>query len=870
MKSKKILFVGLFVVLAASTYWLLELKRPKVKIEHILPETSLFVLHGSNLKASLSSVEKFDWVEALKEVPFVETLYNWSAKVDSLQQSGQLRSAVTSLPFWISFHSTASDEVAPLYVLQADGFQWNEESIITILQEITGKTFTTSLQVFNDYELINVVHESSRLVMLIQGDYLVISEENILVEDVVRALQNESSRLVVGAMEAYPESDIQLVLNTKRLSELERVFFKEVKQPQVRKPEIAFVGLKFTTEGIEARGAAYLQSLLEAGESSIFGKNLVPLSAIDFSWRPFKIGMEEFEPLLKGELLSVTLDMNFSDVSKVLLINTTDTVYLRRTLERISEQYTSPQDSAVYSEYYLSTYLGFVQQDDFVKELTGLEEPMGAPYYAIFQNALILSDNLDALKTVMNEFDNESTWGKSVQKREILDDIVQETNLTVFKDFAFASESMIDRLKPKWHEFIEEKPALKQLFKRFQLQLNASNANYLVSSFVAFNEIKPQLLPGNKVPAGQEQRELNIRANVFADTTLITKPFVVRNHVNASLEVIFQDHNNTLYLASRQGDVLWKLPVEAPVIGPIHQIDYFNNKKLQYLFFTDSLVHLIDRNGEVVEGFPKPYEAPMAIEGSAVVDYDNSKRYRYLTRDRRGNISLFDKEVNLLEGWNPNAMEGNLLQTPFHVRVRGRDAFVAVEVTGEISLLNRRGEYYQGFPQKFDQRFSGDVAFIKGPNFAGTQIAVIGQEGELLKLNLEGKLVQSKQFFRPTTRSIYSMVSDVLETGYRVFRNDQNRIAFFDMEGQEVFEIPLENSGNLEVEFYNFRNGRELYVIRDKTKQTLHLLNGEGVAIAPIIPAAHRVSILYYQNLSEYEVFVNFANQMNIYTIDAK
>ena len=146
----------------------------------------------------------------------------------------------------------------------------------------------------------------------------------------------------------------------------------------------------------------------------------------------------------------------------------------------------------------------------------------------------------------------------------------------------------------------------------------------------------------------------------------------------------------------------------------------------------------------------------------------------------------------------------------------------------------------------------------------------MGQEGLLVELNLEGKIIQEKQLFRPNTRSEYSLINDVLETGFRILRNDNSQIAFYNMTGEQLFEISLVNSGDLEVDFYNFRNGKELYAIRDKEKNQVYLLNQEGRQISPVIPSSRRISILYYQNLSEYEVFANFANQLNIYTIDAQ
>lgn len=867
MKARIFIVIIFLLLLLGGSYWYFELKRQKPQIEHILPETSLFVIHGEDLNATLGALQKFDWFATVESIPFVNTLVNWSSKVDSLQATGQLQSNVTELPFWISFHSTGSSDITPLYFIEAKSFDWNSQNIVALLKTLTGEEFTTSTQLFNGFNLLNVEGEGARLDMLIQGDYLIISEENLLVEDVVRALENQSSRLVGDFYQRVVTQDLQLILNTKRINELHQVFFSQGLDGNSGVGGVAYLDISFSNQGISAQGTSQGGQLLMREDANIFGKNLIPITSTTFSWEPVKIGLDNFKELLRGEMLKISLDMNFSDISEVLLINTADTAYLMRELTQLSEAKTSVQDSTVYSESYLNTSLGYIQQNDFVERLTSGVQKMGEPYYAVFQNTLIMSDNLDALKTIMNEFDNESTWGKSVERRKVLDDLVQETDLTVVKDFDYGSESVLKGLKPNWRDFFNENDNLKGLLKRMHFQLNSNNNGYLVSSSLAFNKARSTSVKSDNVTVAPE---LVVKANVFADTALSTKPFVVRNHVNSNLEVIFQDQATNLYLTSRQGEILWKKNIGEKIRGSIHQVDYYNNKKLQYLFFTDSLVHLIDRNGEMVEGFPKQYSTPMPIDGTAVIDYDNSKRYRYLTKGRRGNITLFDKEVNPLEGWNPKEMGAELLVTPFHTRVRGRDAFVVVERTGEVSLLNRRGEFYPGFPQTFDLRFKGDVSLVKGPNFAGTSIALIGQEGMLLEMNLEGKILQEKQLFRPTTRSVYSMVNDVLETGFRILRNDQNKIAFYDMLGQEVFEISFDNSGNLDAEYYNFRNGREIYVLRDRERNQLYLFNNKGQQICPVIPASERIGILYYQNLSEYEVFVNFANQLNIYAIDAQ
>lgn len=866
MKIRILISIALLSALGIGAWWYFQSTKSSAKIEQLLPETGLLVVHGQSLKSNLSELNQYSWFEAVKTIPVIETLGNWSAKVDSLQDVGQLRSAVTDLPYWISFHSTSSEEISTLFFLQAKGFDWSRQNIIGILEILTGSEFSLETQVYNGFELINVRNADYSFVMLIEGDFLTISESNLLVEDVVRAIENESSRLLKEDL-IVSNAEVLAYLNSARLKEIQSTFFKSVKSNEWDYGTVASFGFNFNDEAIRLQGSLNAPSD-RSNAVSLFAKSLIPISASDFKWFPIQISAENYAQWISNEALMVDLDMNYEELSQVLILNATDTSRLKAELFDLSESLTSEADSTAYSESFQNTDLGFIQQADFVNNLTSGTVQMEEPYFAVFQNHLLLSHDLDALKTVMSDFESENTWGRSVARRRLLDDLVQDTDLTIVQDFNYAYEPIFDQLKPRWIEFFEERESLKRLFDRFVLQLNATQQGYLVASELSFKE---GLESASTTPTQNENSQsFSVKANVFADTVLTTRPFVVRNHLNSSLEVIFQDELQDLYLTNRQGEVLWQKKIAGKIKGDLHQIDYFNNRKLQYLFFTDSLVHLVDRNGNDVEGFPKSFNIPMEIQGTAVIDYDNSKRYRYLATDRRGNVYLFDKEVNLLSGWDPNAQGGELLGVPFHVRVRGRDAFVTVERRGEINLLTRRGEPYEGFPKAYDLRYEGEVALVKGPSFNNSSLAVIDREGKLIEVNFEGKELSNKQIFRPSLNDEFSMVEDVLETGYRILRNDGSRVTFFNEKGEEIFNTVWPNSKSVEAEYYNFRNGKEIFVLRDLERETLDLFNGTGEKLGGSIPAAHKASILYYQNTEQYEVFVNFANQLNIYAIDAQ
>ena len=88
---------------------------------------------------------------------------------------------------------------------------------------------------------------------------------------------------------------------------------------------------------------------------------------------------------------------------------------------------------------------------------------------------------------------------------------------------------------------------------------------------------------------------------VFTDQPIRTKPYVVRNHDTQAREVIFQDEDNVLRLVSSDQRVLWQDSLSGPIVSDVQQLDFYDNGKLQYLFATDSAIHLLNRNGSSVE-----------------------------------------------------------------------------------------------------------------------------------------------------------------------------------------------------------------------------------------------------------------------------
>ena len=57
-------------------------------------------------------------------------------------------------------------------------------------------------------------------------------------------------------------------------------------------------------------------------------------------------------------------------------------------------------------------------------------------------------------------------------------------------------------------------------------------------------------------------------------------------------------------MTSSKGNILWKRQLGGIILDNINQIDFYKNKKIQYVFNTEDSLYIIDRLGQNVEDFP--------------------------------------------------------------------------------------------------------------------------------------------------------------------------------------------------------------------------------------------------------------------------
>ncbi|WP_421976243.1 hypothetical protein [Roseivirga seohaensis] len=884
MKTKTLLVTLLILVVSAAVGYIYFFEKDgDTEIQKLIPANSLALITIDNVSNALDEYSNFPWWDEASSLPFINALTEANTKIDSLVKAGVLQSKINENPVYVSFHLTSNNRIEPLFFIGSDGFEWLPTNIKKLANLWFNKELLFESRIFNEKLIYESEVQQSKWGFISLGNYLVISTNSVLLEDVIRAEEDESNRLVKSEMKVDEnQKGVNLLLNTDRIGRLKNVFTSNTEPSRNQLKGLINITVEPSNEGLTFNGISVTGQDLDQrlpSNAIVNVENFIPSSASFVRW----FGLEEgqnaslngfniasFQKLQNSEVCEVNIVLGANTMSQVLLSDISDVSEISKMLEDISKASRAEGDT-LFTESFINNEIRFVNDAQFLGKAYG-ERYMksGKPYYAFFNNVMLISDNIDALKTVLIDYDAENTWGRIPEKRRYLDNLVQEANITQLNNFEYYLDPLVNSFNPKWKAFFKEHIQLFSSFDNFNFQINEASNRLIVSAELTFNEsVKGTVARNTNSSAEPVSREvgLNLVTNAYGNSKLITKPYIVKNHVNNEQEIAFQDELHQLYLVDRTGNILWKKQLEGKINGAIEQVDFYANRKLQYLIFTDSAVHLIDRNGDDVEGFPVPFNTELPVVQYSVVDYDNSKNYRYATTDRRGNVYLLSKEGEMLEGWAPKVIGSALRAAPEHVRIRGRDCFVVVETNGNVHLLNRRGEEYPGFPYNTDKRISGDYFIQQGPSFNESYIKILSEDGELLSLDFNGTVKGRNQMVKPSVSSRFIAVRDKLNTGLLTVRKDNNQFTVFDEKAQRKFDHDFKGQGDWVFEYYNFRNDSELYVAQNLATGDLVILDDQGKEIfSKEAFSTNPVGILYYQNKREYELFVNFDNQMAIYT----
>jgi len=277
-------------------------------------------------------------------------------------------------------------------------------------------------------------------------------------------------------------------------------------------------------------------------------------------------------------------------------------------------------------------------------------------------------------------------------------------------------------------------------------------------------------------------------------------PVIVRNYVTGTNEILVQDTNNKLHLYTHDGNLMWSAQISAPIMGAnMHQLDYYKNRRYQFIFNTAKRMYLVDRKGRFVERYPitLPVEASAPL---AVFDYENNKDYRIFIPGKNRRIYLFRKDGTSPPDWRFGQTAGVVLNPIQHMRVDGRDYLIVNDGNSPL-FLNRQGRERITLKSAVD--ISRNNVFLL-PRIRDERAAFVttDKQGNVKRINVDGT-VRSIKPDEPSSLAHHFMLTQVARSPVYIFV-DGNVVSIYNHNMNRIFVRHFDEIDLIPILFNNY------------------------------------------------------------------
>ncbi len=295
-------------------------------------------------------------------------------------------------------------------------------------------------------------------------------------------------------------------------------------------------------------------------------------------------------------------------------------------------------------------------------------------YASYWSNHLFFAENLAALSDALYQLKH----GQVLEKNERF---VTYKNQYFIDDFNY-----LIYISPS-----QQKESISSFFNFSNTSLEDPFANFKHFSYSVTNNVINFKFRFHLLHESENlNKENNVLWTLKLDTTASLKPGAFVNHVSKENEVLIQDDAKNLYLINAKGTILWKKIINESMRSKFFMVDMFKNNKYQILFSTKNYLHLIDRNGKYVDGYPVklPTEATSDL---SLFDYDNDRDYRLFIACKNNVIYNYSIYGIKQEGFTSLKTESTVDLPIQYVKVGKSDYLVALDNEGKIYTFSRKG-----------------------------------------------------------------------------------------------------------------------------------------------------------------------------------
>ena len=456
-------------------------------------------------------------------------------------------------------------------------------------------------------------------------------------------------------------------------------------------------------------------------------------------------------------------------------------------------------------------YINQINNKQFLSNLFGIAfSSITKNYYLFTGNYVIFANSKDMLIGIMQMYDTGKTLDLNDNFKKYSDNLSSSENISLF-------------IKPK------------DLFNVFPKFVEIETNKSLLNSKEAINDIQgisfqfsndgPLAYTNFYIKLGNTYSEENLALwKLELDDEIVGKPFLVRNHTSNKYMVLVFDKSSNLYLIDTDGQLLWKKRIDGLPQGEIHQVDYFKNGKIQYLFNTRDFIYLIDKKGNFVKNYPKKLN-PASTNGLNLFDYNRKKDYRLMLAQADKKVYNYNINGSKVKGWKEPHTQNIVNETVKRVVANNKDFILITDIDNKTKIVNRKGKERIKVKGKIDKARNSDF-YVNRTNSKGI-IITTNEQGKLVYIKSNGALSQTD--FGTFSKDHYFLYEDF---------NDDNSVDFIFVDGRKLrvfdrykkllFSYDFENEINIQPMFFSLGHKQSILGVVSSQEKTIYLFDSKG------------------------------------------
>lgn len=448
---------------------------------------------------------------------------------------------------------------------------------------------------------------------------------------------------------------------------------------------------------------------------------------------------------------------------------------------------------------------------DFVPKLLGSEfSGISESYYTLLNGYVIFGNSADALIRLIDFYDTGKTLDLNDNFTTFSNTLASQSNLTILlqpKTFSGLVNHYFS--KNAAQIILENRDALED-FPYIGLQWSNSDSLFYTNISISFNK---------------QYKDENLALwKLQLEDDIVGRPSLVKDHITGKYDIIVFDKSDRMYLINSNGKTLWTKRLPDLPISNIYSVDYYKNRKYQYLFNTENNIFLVDHNGQLVANYPIRIN-PKATNGLTLFDYNRNKNYRILLAQADKKIYDYDIKGNQVRGWIEPKMQDIVTGKIFRLLANHRDYIIITDLDNHIKIVSRRGRERITLKSDFSKA-KNSAYYVNKTNNKGI-IITTNTTGQLVYISSRGRIQYTT--FGKFTPAHYFLYDDFNGDGVKDFIFiDQKKLTVFNRFKKVIFEHTFSSDIKIQPEFFSLGERQKVLGVVVSGENTIYLFDKNG------------------------------------------